>query len=63
MRKTESSGKTSLTIPFSSMAERRSCPNGFSMTTRRHWSPSCADSPERASCLSTTGNAPGGMDR
>ena len=63
MRNTESSGKTSLTMPLSSIADFRSCPNGFSMTTRRHWWPFCADSPERASCLHTTGNALGGIER
>ncbi len=64
MRNTESSGKTSLTMALSSMAEVRSWPNGFSMTTRRQTSGSSwADSPERASCLQTTGNAPGGIDR
>jgi len=63
MRNTDSSGKTSLTISLSSRALFRSCPNGFSITTRRH---SCGwgwDSPARESCLHTTGNALGGMDR
>ena len=68
MRNTDSSGNTSLTISLSSIAESRSCPNGFSMTTRRHWWPFspelfCADSPERASCLQTTGKSDGGIDR
>ena len=63
MRNTDSSGKTSLTIAFSSSALFRSWPNGFSMTTRRHCSPSACASPDRASCLITTGNAPGGIDR
>ena len=63
MRNTDSSGNTSLTISLSSIADSRSCPNGFSITTRRHWSPSWADRPDRASCLHTTGNDDGGIDR
>lgn len=63
MRNTDSSGKTSLTIALSSSALFRSWPNGFSMTTRRQVFSSALASPERASCLVTTGNAPGGIDR
>lgn len=63
MRNTDSSGKTSLTIPLSSLALLRSWPNGFSMTTRRQVSSSAFASPDLASCLVTTGNAPGGIDR
>ena len=63
MRNTASSGKTSLTIPLSSCAERRSWPNGFSITTRRHRSPSSSARPERESCLQTVGKADGGIER
>ena len=35
MRNTDSGGKTSASVSFSSRALFRSWPNGFSMTTRR----------------------------
>ena len=63
MRNTDSSGKTSLTMPLSSRADARSCPNGFSMTTRRHASSVDSASPDRESCLQTVGNASGGIER
>ena len=63
MRNTDSSGKTSLTISLSSCAEARSCPKGFSMTTRRQASSVASASPERESCLHTVGNASGGIER
>ncbi len=63
MRNTDSSGKTSLTVLFSSLADFRSWPNGFSMTTRRHWSGAVWARPARLSWLTTVGNAPGGIDR
>ena len=40
MRNTDSSGNTLFTTAFSSRALARSCPNGFSMTTRLQL-PSC----------------------
>lgn len=63
MRNTSSGWNTEDTTSFSSRADFRSCPNGFSMTTRRQASSTDSDRPERASCLQTTGNALGGTDR
>ncbi len=66
MRNTDSSGKTSFTVLLSCFALARSWPNGFSMTTRRHWaalSPGGCARPERFSWLITSGNALGGTDR
>ncbi len=63
MRNTSSGRKTRSTTSFSARALARSCPNGFSMTTRRHW-PGCAcDSPDRNSCSQTTGKDAGGTER
>jgi hypothetical protein len=56
--------KTLSTRLLSSLAEARSCPNGFSTTTRRQppdWALSAI--PVRSICLSTSGKAAGGMDR
>ncbi len=63
MRKTESAGKTFSTIALSSRADFRSCPNGFSMTTRRHEPGLRVESPERSSCWQTVANDEGGIDR
>ncbi len=70
MRKTDSGGKTASTIAFSSRAESRSRPNGFSITTRRHGAgpPEAgagpgSDSPDRLSCSTTVGKNFGGIDR
>ncbi len=63
MRNTESAGKTFSTMALSSRADVRSCPNGFSMTTRRH-EPACGvDRPERSSCSQTVAKNDGGIDR
>ena len=51
------------TNEFNSMADFRLCPNGFSITTRRHSSACGSHNPDRFSCLSTTGNAPGGIEK
>ena len=64
MRNTELSGKTALVIALSSWALRRSCPKGFSITTRRQ--ESRADRPpgrSACSCWTTTGKNFGGTDR
>ena len=63
MRNTLSDGKTSFTSEFSSTADFRSCPNGFSITTRRHSSACGSHSPDRLSCRSTSGKALGGMEK
>ncbi len=56
MRKMRSSGNTSCNVRFSSSAESRSRPNGFSTTIRpRSWSPT------DASFSATVGNMSGGM--
>lgn len=64
MRNTSSRVKTSSTRSLSDFADGRSEPNGFSTTTRRQ-PPDLALSaiPVRASCLSTTGKAAGGMEK
>ncbi len=64
MRNTSSRVNTSSTSSLSALAEGRSLPNGFSTTTRRQ-PPDLALSamPVRASCLSTVGNAGGGMEK
>ena len=56
MRKTSSAVKTLSTRAFSSRADFRSCPNGFSTTTRRQ-PPDCSFDaiPVRSICLSTVG--------
>jgi hypothetical protein len=63
MRNTSGGEKSWLTTLFSSRAERRSCPNGFSITTRfQVFSPS----PVMALRLSweiTCSKYDGGMDR
>ena len=69
MRKTDSGGKTALTVELSSIAVFRSRPNGFSMTTRRHGvRPSGpagpgSGSPARVSCSTTVEKDRGGIDR
>ena len=64
MRNTLSGRKTRSTIAFSSRAESRSWPNGFSMTTRRQPLLSCESARSwSASCWHTTSNVLGGMDR
>ena len=63
MRNTESAGKTFSTMAFSSRADFRSWPNGFSMTTRRHDPGDRVESPERSSCWQTVANDDGGIDR
>ena len=64
MRNTSGGVNTSSTSSLSPRAEARSCPNGFSTTTRRQPPDfSLLAMPVRAICLSTTGNADGGMDR
>jgi hypothetical protein len=64
MRNTSCGVKTSSTSVLSTMAVWRSLPNGFSTTTRRQ-PPDFALSaiPVRASWLSTSGNAAGGMEK
>jgi hypothetical protein len=64
MRNTSCGVNTSSTRSLSSREDSRSLPNGFSTTTRRQ-PPDLPLSaiPVRCSCLSTTGNADGGMDR
>ena len=64
MRKTSCGVKTSSTSWLSAIAVCRSLPNGFSTTTRRQ-PPDLALSaiPVRASWLSTSGNAAGGMEK
>ena len=44
-------------------ADARSCPNGFSMTTRRQASPLDEANPDRSSCWQTVEKNDGGMDR
>ncbi len=63
MRNTDDSGKTLLTTLLSERALSRSWPNGFSMTTRLHRSPSGRASPDLDSCSQTVGKAFGGIDR
>ena len=64
MRNTESGGKTDATTSFSSRAVFRSLPNGFSMTTRRHWSSLLlGEAGAACSCSVTSGNDFGGIDR
>jgi hypothetical protein len=58
MRKTRSSGKTVWRTRLSSRADSRSCPNGFSMTTR---APSAA--PDLPSCSMTVAKSDGGIAR
>jgi hypothetical protein len=56
--------KTSSTRSLSSLDDGRSWPNGFSTTTRRQPPDSPLSAiPVRSICLSTSGNAAGGMDR
>lgn len=66
MRKIESDGNAASSESFSSRADSRSWPNGFSMTTRRQVSPAVESSetrPDFSSCWATTSNAFGGIDR
>ena len=63
MRNTESGGKTDSTTSFSSRAVFRSEPNGFSMTTRRHWPSLLLGEAGPRSCSVTSGNDFGGIDR
>ena len=64
MRKTSWAVKTSSTRSLSSFDDGRSWPNGFSTTTRRQPPDSrLSDMPVRCICLSTVGNAAGGIDR
>ncbi len=64
MRNTDDSGNTLLTTPLSSSALLRSCPNGFSMTTRLQLPSGLSASPDFDSCSQTWGgNAFGGIDR
>ncbi len=63
MRKTCSGAKTSCTTLFSSSADFRSWPNGFSMTARRQEPGFCSARPCFFSCLMTTGKDFGGTDR
>ena len=63
MRKTASAGKTFSTMALSSRADSRSCPNGFSMTTRRQQLSAAVDSPDRSSCWQTVAKNDGGMER
>ncbi|SHY34911.1 Uncharacterised protein [Mycobacteroides abscessus subsp. abscessus] len=63
MRKTDSSGKTSLTTALSSRALARSWPKGFSITTRRHAPSTGCARPDLDSCSQTVGKAFGGIDR
>lgn len=63
MRNTASGGKTSSTMLFSSRADSRSWPKGFSMTTLRHspssgWARPCSES-----FWQTVSKALGGMER
>ena len=58
MRKVLVSGKTDDSVAFSSRADSRSRPNGFSTTTR---APSAA--PERPSSRTTVANRLGGIAR
>ena len=64
MRNTSCGVNTLSTSALSSRDEARSSPNGFSTTTRRQPpARSLSAMPVRASCLSTVGNAVGGIDR
>ena len=69
MRNTDSGGNTSLSVSFSARALARSWPNGFSITTRRQgtgWPGAGGGgsaSPDRLSCLTTSGKNLGGTDR
>ena len=60
MRKTESGGKTRVTMPSSSLADCRSWPKGFSMTARRQ-PPSFEYRPAAAIPPRTVGNSSGGI--
>jgi hypothetical protein len=55
--------KTSPTTRLSSLALARSCPKGFSMTTRRQESEPPSDRPDSLSCLTTFGKNFGGTER
>ncbi len=63
MRNTDSGGKTSETVAFSCCAVRRSLPNGFSTTTRRHESVGASARPCSLSCPMTSSKKRGGIDR
>jgi len=64
MRNTSWGVNTSSTRSLSALADARSCPNGFSTTTRRQPPDlSLSARPVRASCLSTVGKAAGGMEK
>ncbi len=66
MRKIESAGNALSTTSFNSRAEARSCPKGFSITTRRQPVVSSAVSPTRPdafNCVVTRGKAFGGIER
>ncbi len=63
MRKTESGGKTPSTMALSSWALSRSCPKGFSITTRRQVPGRGSDRPLACSRSHTGANHAGGMDR
>ena len=69
MRNTECGGNTALSVSFSARALARSCPNGFSITTRRQGrgcpGGGCGgvDSPDRFSWVTTSGKNFGGTDR
>ncbi len=63
MRKTCSGSNTSCTIAFSSSADFRSCPNGFSITARRQEPSAACASPCFFSCCTTFGKNFGGTER
>ncbi len=63
MRNTDPVGKTSSIIAFSSRAEARSWPNGFSTTTRRHESPLRSARPCSLSWPITSPKNFGGIER
>ncbi len=64
MRNTECGSKTEASRSFRSLALVKSCPNGFSITTRRQPGVSLPPlRPDRSSWRTTTGNWLGGIDR
>src|SRR5829696_1690298 len=59
MRNTDDGGNTLDTMWFSSRALARSCPNGFSITTRLHRPGCCSARPCERSWSTTVWNSPG----
>ena len=63
MRNTDSGGNTRLSTAFSSRADSRSWPNGFSTTTRRHVPSPPSARPCSSSWSITLPKNFGGMER